>query len=226
MQGVVERLPGLEGYGPPEPLHLEDELNGANRAVYDFLGVRYYVREKDPPFPDARKLGEAPGVSALFEVDSALPRAFVVYRAKKASDAAAERALVDPKLPLRDTVLLTREPPPLPASDCEPTPATCVAGRDRSKADFTACAEGYLVVTDAYYPGWDATLDGRKVEIERADLTVRAIRVPEGRHHLEMVYRPGSFRLGLSLTVLALLGLFAALLRPWALALKRRRATP
>jgi uncharacterized membrane protein YfhO len=74
---------------------------------------------------------------------------------------------------------------------------------------------GYLVLTDAYYPGWRAILDGQPAEILRADYYFRAVPLPEGDHRVEFVYDPLSFRLGVALSGLSLIGLsgFVALTR-------------
>ncbi len=49
---------------------------------------------------------------------------------------------------------------------------------------------GYVMVAETLAPGWRATLDGKPVEIFAADIAFRGVAIPEGRHRLEMVYRP------------------------------------
>ena len=82
-------------------------------------------------------------------------------------------------------------------------------------------AAGYLVLTDAYYPDWTATVDGEPATIHRANVMFRAVAVPAGEHDVVFQYRPASFRAGaiISLTT-AILMLLASILW-WA----RRRAT-
>ena len=50
----------------------------------------------------------------------------------------------------------------------------------------------YLVLTDSYFPGWQAWIDGRPVEIERASYLFRTVAVPPGEHTVEWRYRPTS----------------------------------
>lgn len=85
------------------------------------------------------------------------------------------------------------------------------------RARVSLADAGVLVVSDTWYPGWAAIVDGKPVEITHTNGVVRGVRVPAGRHLVEMRYRPFSFRLGVgvSLTAVALLGVAscAAILR-------------
>jgi uncharacterized membrane protein YfhO len=63
---------------------------------------------------------------------------------------------------------------------------------------------GYLVLTDTYYPGWRATVDGQPAEILEANHAFRAVQLDRGEHTVTFEYEPLSFRLGAWLTLLAL----------------------
>ena len=57
----------------------------------------------------------------------------------------------------------------------------------------TESTEGGLVVfSEVYYPGWDATIDGKPAEIGRADYVLRAMNVPAGKHVIKFTYDPES----------------------------------
>src|SRR5262249_2219700 len=74
---------------------------------------------------------------------------------------------------------------------------------NRVRIDASAPRGGLLVLTDQYFPGWKATLDGTPVEIRRADYLFRGVRLPPGRHRVEMVYRPPSVAIGFGGTLAA-----------------------
>jgi uncharacterized membrane protein YfhO len=70
-----------------------------------------------------------------------------------------------------------------------------------------------VVLTDMYYPGWKAQIDDKPVEILRADLVMRAVAVPSGKHSIVFSYFPDSLKIGLYLFCLGLiLGLILALI--------------
>lgn len=54
-----------------------------------------------------------------------------------------------------------------------------------------------LFLSDAYDAGWQATIDGKKTPVYRADYDFRAVAVPAGKHTVEFRYSPMSFRIGL-----------------------------
>lgn len=74
-----------------------------------------------------------------------------------------------------------------------------------------APADGFLFVSDTFYPGWRAFVDGAERPILRAEGAFRAVAVPAGDHEVRMRYRPASFTLGLATTGVALLACAAAL---------------
>ncbi|ABS26031.1 hypothetical protein [Anaeromyxobacter sp. Fw109-5] len=74
-----------------------------------------------------------------------------------------------------------------------------------------------LVVNDAFWPGWQSTLDGVPVEVQRADVLVRAVPFPAGRHVLEMRYAPPELTWGLAASAAGVAALAVLLL------LERRR---
>ena len=64
------------------------------------------------------------------------------------------------------------------------------------------------LLTDAHYPGWEATLDGAPATIYAADGLFRGVFVPAGEHEVVFAFRPRSYRLG---AIVSLLGLGVAL---------------
>jgi hypothetical protein len=97
----------------------------------------------------------------------------------------------------------------------EPGPAESVVvlkldpGRVELAADLRA--PGVIVLAETYYPGWELTIDGKPAPILRVNRMMRGAAAEAGPHRLVYTYRPSSFRLGMmiSLAALVIAGLWA-----------------
>ena len=81
---------------------------------------------------------------------------------------------------------------------------TCMKATAQLPPDFpqlsilpnTNPAPGYLVLSDSYFPGWEARVDGRPARILCANYLVRAVALAAGRHQVVFSYRPWPWRIG------------------------------
>ncbi len=62
----------------------------------------------------------------------------------------------------------------------------------------------FLVLADNYYPGWEVFVDGKKDKIYKADFTLRAVYLEQGKHVVVFKYNPVSFKIGLSISLITL----------------------
>ena len=108
--------------------------------------------------------------------------------------------------------------PALPAGYVPSSAASCagaIAWRERApeRLVLTVALEQpcVLVLSELDYPGWQATVDGQRVEIVRANGLLRAVPLAAGQHEVEMIFRPRSLLWGgaLSLGTLLLVGWLA-----------------
>ena len=65
----------------------------------------------------------------------------------------------------------------------------------------TASDPAILVITDTFYPGWQATIDDQPAHIYRANYALRAIVVPAGSHTVRVTYNPFSLKLGVGFSL-------------------------
>ena len=72
----------------------------------------------------------------------------------------------------------------------------------------SAAENATLLLTDTYYPGWNAYVDGEPAPLWRGNYLFRAVPVPAGVHVVELRYEPVPFRIGAVVS----LGSLAALL--------------
>ncbi|MDI6783511.1 MAG: YfhO family protein, partial [bacterium] len=71
---------------------------------------------------------------------------------------------------------------------------------------------GYLVLSEIYYPGWKANLDGKQVQVGIVGSLLRSLPIPAGDHPVDFIFSPFSFWLGLIITTITWLGLVVILL--------------
>ena len=67
--------------------------------------------------------------------------------------------------------------------------------------------DSVLFLSDNYYPGWIARVDGKQTKILRADYTFRAVKVAKGKHAVTFSYEPESFKFGVYLGLLGSVGI-------------------
>src|SRR5262249_7073291 len=65
-------------------------------------------------------------------------------------------------------------------------------------------SDGFVLVNELFYPGWQATVDAKPAEIWKADYIFRAIPVRAGSHRIEMHFQPRYFWLGAAVSLLTL----------------------
>jgi hypothetical protein len=167
----------------------------------------------------------------IYENLDVLPRAFLVGQATWADDDGAALEIMKAKdfSPALEVVLMGSGAPQ--SSDvvaASPGQVTINSYRpERVDLTVTAEREGWLVLSDAYYPGWQADIDGQSVPIVRADLLFRAVPLQPGSHHVVFSFRPVSVRIGLLIsgTWLVLCLLTAVVLTARARS-RTRRADP
>lgn len=76
--------------------------------------------------------------------------------------------------------------------------------------DFSA--DGFLFLSQTYYPGWRAEIDGVPSEILRANTAFSAIAVAAGSHQVKFFFKPQVYKLGCQLTLITLIFIIIFLL--------------
>jgi len=74
----------------------------------------------------------------------------------------------------------------------------------RGDIEVAGSRPGLLVIAQAYYPRWRASIDGSDQKLLRANLGYQALQIPPGRHSVEMSYRDFAFHFGVLVSVAAL----------------------
>jgi hypothetical protein len=80
---------------------------------------------------------------------------------------------------------------------------------DHVEVNVDSTGPGFLVLTDTWYPGWEATVNGQPAHIYRTDYLFRGVEVPAGHSVVRLEFRPWSFWVGLWVSILTWLASMA-----------------
>jgi len=235
-----ERILGYAEIPLPRRIKVERvqyrHTNPAGRTILHGLG--FYDREEDVVSQVTREdrytVAYADPDVTIFENPGAYPRAFVVPEAVLAPDgpAAMARLREGPLDPRRQVVL---EGAPAggigPFAGTAPADAVITAeGGSVLDIDAQAPGGGFLVLTDPYYPGWRAFIDGEETPILRADFLFRAVALPPGSHTVRFTFTPRALERGIMLSLagvtIALGAMVVGIGGPLIARLIRRRQRP
>lgn len=223
LENYVSFLNLIEDHGLEAAWHrisnIEEE-GSLDSPLLDLLGAKYILTTSEIGIDKYELVFDGEGKDIeIYENKEVLPRAFIVHRVEvllekeKALDRLSSDSL-DPG----QVVIIGQELPTLEVAMNVEAPL-----KDNSEAqiisyglnDVTIKAQmenpGFLVLTDIYYPGWKAFVDRQERELYRADYIFRAVYLEAGDHQVRFVFEPLSFKIGLYLTLFALLASITAI---------------
>jgi hypothetical protein len=173
-----------------------------------------------------RKLAEF-GEVDVYENLKAMPRAWFVPRAILAPSVEVLRTIKTGRLidgsPFdpAEAVLLENElfanrplKTPLSVAGAPPVPKSEVPRSEvkvtryqpqRIELQVSNAGAGFLCLSEIYYRGWEARVDGQRASIDRVNFTLRGIELSPGNHNVEFVFRAHSFRNGAAWSAVGLL---------------------
>ncbi len=197
-------------YPTPEKPEISDGYIFINRL----LGTRYVLLTEEVKNPLLRLVYKTDfdnGQDQVFvyEFTDYFPRAFMVPKAEMALPADIKKHLIDGDFSIKDKIFLEEKTDWGARGGYAGTVEIKNYQDQAVSLETLASGDGFLFLSDNYYPGWKAYLDGKETKIYRADYAFRAVQVPEGSHKVIFKYEPESFKYGgiislFSLSVVAL----------------------
>jgi hypothetical protein len=199
----------------------DPSMNQYCRKIFSMLNVKYILSTRPLPELNLKLLRDGP--LKLYGNPDVWPRAFM---------AAGVVVCEDDEEVLRQ----------IRAADCQPLtvfmpraeieklppeyrgmPGTANTGRPRSVSIERYSAnrvvmrvqtdnDGLLVLSDTWFPGWTAKINGSSTPVLRVNHTLRAVALNAGNARVEFIYRPLSFIAGIALSAVTFLVLLAYLL--------------
>ena len=196
------------GLGP----QVWDKMEPLHAIAYYLHNPRY---EPDWPLGEPGRFQLEKKVDGLeiYQNLRAQPRAFLVSGVERLADGPAVLArLLEPdyeplrKVAVEDAHLPAGLETKLSGAEGIATGTARVTSHEstRVQIEVETPGEAVLVLADAYYPGWQARLNGQEVPHFPAYFAFRGLAVPAGKHVVEFVYDPWTFRVGMWISVAAL----------------------
>jgi uncharacterized membrane protein YfhO len=191
------------------------DVGDPTTPVNTLLGVKYFMTTSPYDKPNFKLIGITNG-DIYYQRTDAMPRAWVAKTLNvEPNDDAVRVGIMSGKQNLTDIVYIDHA-------------ITCpAAGGSASITDYKADSVqistsgdgGLLTLSDQYYPGWQATVDGQPAEIVRTDTVFRGVCVPAGDHTVRFEYHPQSLLIGVVLSgigwaALIILTIMAFIRRP------------
>ncbi len=196
-----------------------------NTPLYDLTGAAFQIISPTNIYQNEAKWERTAryGNLEIYHNKNSLPRAYLVHEARIEPDPVSNIEVVrkfdvDPRhtvvlesgTPVTSTLLGTVEAAKAGGLRTESVKAISYTP-DVVVLEVKAAAPGWVVLTDAYHPGWQATIDNRPAIIEPAHYAYRAVKVDTGDHTIRMTFSPPSWQLGRALSLISLVATFLSL---------------
>ena len=191
-------------------------LNPGALKLLSLLNTKYLLSPYNIENSDLTKVFETETEKPTYKIyqnDAALPRIYLVKESKKISTLADFfKTLQEENFNPQQTVLLEKD---FSSPELENVTSASWQSNDFDSSQIKILKDthteltlkvdppqnAFLVVTDTYYPDWQASVDGKPQEIFVANFNQRAIFLKKGNHLVEFKFSPASFKYGAIISV-------------------------
>jgi len=193
--GDWEGIDSLTGYGAGVTSNIMT-LDWASVRGQNLLGVGYSLSKSGNPRPDQTLVFHGSSGVNVFKNNDAFPRAWIVHRIESAPVKQVPSRLNDPAFDARHAAVMAGPAPALDSCDSAEDARIVRRTANTVAVDARLACRGMLILSDTWYPGWSARVDGRSVPIYEVDSALRGVVAEAGNHHIDFRYRPASAILG------------------------------
>ncbi len=170
-------------------------LTSPNQNILNMLNTKYIIFNN----PQTNKQQLQPNPYAYGPC-------WLVKNVKLVNDAVEEIQLLG-NTNLRDTALVQKtynSAVTQPLWDSAATIKLAKFDNDTMDYSFNSSRPQFAVFSEVYYPyGWNAYLDGKKVEYCKADYVLRGLSIPAGQHAVKFIFEPSSYKKGVKISYAA-----------------------
>jgi hypothetical protein len=221
-----EKVRGVLGYHGNE-LGRYQQLDGKDQGFQSLANPNFwaltnakffYTNTAEVPFPGSKLVAgpvrDAAGtMTFLFRLPGEQPPAWVVPMVVKADDPSTLSTVLNPLFDVKRAAIfdsaasVQAKPAGSPLPEALAIPVT-ISRYDAGAIDLTiggaAPAGSALIVSENFYPGWHATVDGKPVPVSRADYTLMGIELPPNAKQVSLRFTSQPYERGKIITLTAL----------------------
>jgi hypothetical protein len=197
------------GYHPAKPRLYQafmDTVGFQSLPTLQMLNVKYVLADGYFPPEQAGVVLRHDGDVKVYEIEGALPRAFVVHSIHPVRSDGVVLAIIRTLgfTPHREALWSEPETPPLVELAGLPDSVHTIR-YDFNEIEYmvSTAAPGLLVTVDQWDPDWSVTVDGNPGRIHRVNYLMRGVAIPAGVHRVRFRYQPRSLEAGIRISSLA-----------------------
>ncbi len=221
--GVPYEIEDLWGASPLRPDRYDKFIAPPMpiERTWELLNVKYVITWRQELFVPSTIIHQEPapdGATYVHRLNTVGPRAWLVTQTQIADDAAILQKITDPNFDLKHIALLEPDAAPylikyqIPITNQSRDLPQSKIQNLKSKIHLTTPTPALLILSEPYYPGWQATIDGQAAPLLRANYVFRAVPLPAGEHTIELIFRPLSFTIGAMISGVAVVVIVVTLI--------------
>jgi uncharacterized membrane protein YfhO len=195
-QGMVDRIFLMEGYTPLALQKIYPPTKSWEQTC-DLLNAKYRIATDS-----------ATNKNYLEKSNTYLPRTYFVYDYKVITDEAKTKLFMQSNDFNPRNVALLEEDVHLTGdknNNWSSWKANITSYKLNSiSLDVFTPKDGILMLSEIFYPGWVAYIDGIRQKVLKADWNLRALLIKHGNHKVEIKFEPQLFRIGIWLSLISI----------------------
>src|SRR5258706_869276 len=170
--------------------------------LLSLLDIRYVLLPKAVDFPDSKLIFNDQG-RWIYDIGQGYGRAFGVSRIEMSDEASCLDKLANVTDPSSVAVVESLAP----QNTTGPKPTVLSHQFITDGEEFQVSGGGLLVRSEVWAPGWTVKIDDSEARIDRVDCTLQGIWLPSGTYTVRFEYRPRTFVIGATASLITLIGL-------------------
>lgn len=205
--GIILNAEMTTGDGPIQIRRMRDLLNsGAEWRIWQLTNTKFLIDDearKDPGLEERHRSSTL----STYAVPFSLPRVWAVSDVRVVDPSQSLRATLDDTIHPGDTAIVEMQPA-IRIAPGVPRPETRILAYSPTRVTIQTDASGnaLLVVADAWYPAWRASVDGVETPILIVNHAFRGVAIPAGTHEVNLELKMDRYWIGGAVSLMSLLG--------------------